>query len=186
MISIIFWLIVGIGAGIFLFYIGSSLLQIISGIGEICLGDNGAFIIWLIIILGGAALLFLQLMDRKRRSQIIERRDKRLFRLYRRYGQIDKEMRKKYRLSPVCLTYSHKDIENIDDFLRLRDEAHKIDTIIYGKEYNRCVKYVKGGRTFFYTPMKKKDRRKALRKFRLLQLGYYLAIYEESKVLGTC
>ncbi len=59
MISIIFWLIVGIGAGIFLFYIGSSLLQIISGIGEICLGDNGAFIIWLIIILGGAALLFL-------------------------------------------------------------------------------------------------------------------------------
>jgi hypothetical protein len=59
MISIIFWLVVGIGAGIFLFYIGSSLLQIISGIGEICLGDNGAFIIWLIIILGGAALLFL-------------------------------------------------------------------------------------------------------------------------------
>jgi hypothetical protein len=59
MISIIFWLIVGIGAGIFLFYIGSSLLQIISGIGEICLGDNGAFIIWLIIILGGAAWLFL-------------------------------------------------------------------------------------------------------------------------------
>lgn len=59
MISIIFWLIVGIGAGIFLFYIGSSLLQIINGIGEICLGDNGAFIIWLIIILGGAALLFL-------------------------------------------------------------------------------------------------------------------------------
>jgi hypothetical protein len=59
MISIIFWLIVGIGAGIFLFYIGSSLLQIISGIGEICLGDNGAFIIWLIIILGGAVLLFL-------------------------------------------------------------------------------------------------------------------------------
>ena len=59
MISIIFWLVVGIGAGIFLFYIGSSLLQIISGIGEICLGDNGAFIIWLIIILGGAAWLFL-------------------------------------------------------------------------------------------------------------------------------
>jgi hypothetical protein len=59
MISIIFWLVVGIGAGIFLFYIGSSLLQIISGIGEICLGDNGAFIIWLIIILGAAALLFL-------------------------------------------------------------------------------------------------------------------------------
>ena len=59
MISIIFWLIVGIGAGIFLFYIGSSLLQIISGIGEVCLGDNGAFIIWLIIILAGAAWLFL-------------------------------------------------------------------------------------------------------------------------------
>ena len=59
MISIIFWLIVGIGAGIFLFYIGSTLLQIISGIGEVCLGDNGAFIIWLIIILAGAAWLFL-------------------------------------------------------------------------------------------------------------------------------
>lgn len=125
-------------------------------------------------------------MDRKRRSRIIEKRDKKLFRLYRRYCQIDKEMRKRYYLSPVCLTYSHKAIENIDDFLRLRDEAHKIDIILYRKEYNRCVKYVKGGGTFFYTPMKKKERRKALRKFRLLQLGHYLAIYEESKVLGTC
>jgi hypothetical protein len=86
----------------------------------------------------------------------------------------------------VCLTYSHKDIENIDDFLRLRDEAQKIDIIIYRKEYNRCVKYVKGGGTFFDTPMKKKERRKALRKFRLLQLGYFLAMYEESKVSGTC
>ena len=125
-------------------------------------------------------------MERKRRSRIIEKRDKRLFRLHRRYCQIDKEMRKKYHLSPVCLTYSHKDIENIDDFLRLRDEAQKIDIIIYRKEYNRCVKYVKGGGTFFDTPMKKKERRKALRKFRLLQLGSFLAMYEESKVSGTC
>jgi hypothetical protein len=81
----------------------------------------------------------------------------------------------------VCLTYSHKDIENIDDFLRLRDEAHKIDIILYRKEYNRCVKYVKGGGTFFYTPMKKKERRKALRKFRQYQLGYYPMMYEESR-----
>ena len=96
-------------------------------------------------------------------------------------------MQKKYHLSPVCLVYSHKEsIEDIDDFLRLRDEAHKIDIILYRKEYNRCLKYVKGGGTFFYSPMKKKERRKALRKFRLLQLGYYLAMYEESKVPETC
>ena len=126
-------------------------------------------------------------MDRKRRSRIIEKRDKRLFRLYRRYWKIDKEMQKKYHLSPVCLVYSHKEsIEDIDDFLRLRDEAYKIDIILYEKEYNRCVKYVKGGSTFFYTPMKKKERRKTLRKFRQLQLGYYLAMYEESRVSGTC
>ena len=86
------------------------------------------------------------------------------------------------------LTYSFNgSIEDIDDFLRLRNEARKIKNILYGKEHNRCVKYVKGGGTFFYTPMKKKEQRKALRKFRQLQLGYYLAImYEESVVPGTC
>ena len=125
-------------------------------------------------------------MDRKRRSRFIEKKDKRLFRLNRRYWQIDKEMRKKYLLSLMGLTYSFNgSIEDIDDFLRLRNEARRIKNILYGKEHNRCVKYVKGGGTFFYTPMKKKERRKALWKFR--QLRYYLAImYEESVVPGTC
>ena len=85
------------------------------------------------------------------------------------------------------LTYSFDgSTEDLDDFLRLRNEANKIKSILYGKEYNRCVKYVKGGGTFFYTPMKKKERRKALRKFRQLPLGYYLATYEESIVSETC
>jgi hypothetical protein len=35
------------------------------------------------------------------------------------------------------------------------------------------VNYVKDGGTFFYTPMKKKERRKALRKFQQFQLEYY-------------
>ena len=127
-------------------------------------------------------------MDRKRRRRIIEKRDKKLFRLNRLYWQIDKEMQNKYHLSLMGLTYSFNgSIEDIDDFLRLRNEARRIKNILYGKEHNRCVKYVKGGGTFLYTPMKKKERRKALRKFRQLQLGYYLAImYEESVVPGTC
>lgn len=73
----------------------------------------------------------------------------------------------------------YKSVDEIDEFLKLRDEGVQLFDTIYNKEYKRCVKYVKGGGTFFYTPMMKKARRKALRKFRLNPLGYYLKIYED-------
>ena len=71
-----------------------------------------------------------------------------------------------------------KSVDEIDEFQKLRDEGERISDTIYNKEYKRCVKYVKGGGTYFYTPMMKKERRKALRKFRQNPLGYYQKIYE--------
>ena len=84
----------------------------------------------------------------------------------------------------------NKSVDEIDEFLKLRDEGERISDTIYNREYKRCVKYVKGGRcvkyvkgggTYFYTPMMKKERRKALRKFRLNPLGYYQKIYEDDQ-----
>ena len=117
---------------------------------------------------------------RGRRSRLIDQRNKRIYQLYRRFWAINKELRKKYQVSLNGLSLSFNQSEDeIDDFLKLRDEGEKLFDTIYHKEYKRCVKYVKGGGTFFYTPMKKKARRKALRKFRLNPLGYYLKIYED-------
>lgn len=119
---------------------------------------------------------------RRRRSRLIDKRNKRIYQLYRRFWAINKELRKKYQVSLNGLSLSFNQSEDeIDDFLKLRDEGEKLFDTIYHKEYKRCVKYVKGGGTFFYTPMKKKARRKALRKFRLNPLGYYLKIYEDDR-----
>ena len=116
---------------------------------------------------------------RERRSRLIDKRNKRIYQLYHRYIAIDKELRKKYQVSLNSLFSLNKSVDDIDGFLKLRDEGERISDTIYNKEYKRCVKYVKGGGTFFYTPMMKKERRKALRKFRLNPLGYYLKIYED-------
>ena len=116
---------------------------------------------------------------RGRRSRLIDKRNKRIYQLYHRYKAIDKELRKKYQMNLNGYLSFNKSVDEIDEFLKLRDEGEKLFDIIYNKEYKRCVKYVKGGGTFFYTPMMKKERRKALRKFRLNPLGYYLKIYED-------
>lgn len=111
-----------------------------------------------------------------------EFKDKRIFRLYRRYKEIEKELKKQYPVHffPYPIGYSFKvPIDNLSHFLLLRDEAMRIERILYNKEYKRYVKYVRGGNTFFYTPMKKKERRKAQRKFRHLPIGYFQQVYEE-------
>ena len=119
---------------------------------------------------------------RERRSRLIDRRNKRIYQLYHRFWAINKELNQKYQVSLNSLSLSFKtSVEDIDGFLALRDEGERISETIYNKEYKRCVKYVKGGGTYFYTPMKKKARRKALRKFRLNPLGYYLKIYEDDQ-----
>ena len=117
---------------------------------------------------------------RRRRSRLIDKRNKRIYQLYHRYRAIDKELWKKFHVH-LNSYLSLKNIDEIDEFLKLRDEGERISVTIYDKEYKRCVKYVKGGGTYFYTPMMKKERRKALRKFRLNPLGYYLKIYEDDQ-----
>ena len=116
---------------------------------------------------------------RRTRSRLIDKRNKRIYQLYHRYIAIDKELWKKYHVHVIGLLPFKKTEDEIDNFLKLRDEGEKLFDTIYHKEYKRCVKYVKGGGTYFYTPMMKKERRKALRKFRLNPLGYYLKIYED-------
>ena len=118
---------------------------------------------------------------RGKRSRLIDKRNKRIYQLYHRYIAIEKELRKKYKMSLNGYLSFSKSVDEIDEFLKLRDEGERISDTIYNKEYKRCVKYVKGGGTYFYTPMMKKERRKALRKFRLNPLGYYLKIYEDDQ-----
>jgi hypothetical protein len=118
---------------------------------------------------------------RGRRSRLIDKRNKRIYQLYHRYIAIDKELRKKYQMNLNGYLSFNKSVDEIDEFLKLRDKGEKISETIYNKEYKRCVKYVKGGGTYFYTPMMKKERRKALRKFRLNPLGYYQKIYEDDQ-----
>lgn len=118
---------------------------------------------------------------RGRRSRLIDKRNKRIYQLYHRYIAIDKELRKKYQMNLNGYLSFKKSVDEIDEFLKLRDEGERISDTVYNKEYKRCVKYVKGGGTYFYTPMMKKERRKALRKFRLNPLGYYLKIYEDDQ-----
>ena len=96
---------------------------------------------------------------RGRRSRLIDKRNKRIYQLYHRYWAINKELKKKYQISLNGLSLSFcRPVDEVVKFLELRDEATIISNIIYKIEYNTCVKYVQGGGTFFYTPMKKKER----------------------------
>ena len=111
-----------------------------------------------------------------------ELKDKCIFRLYRRYKEIEKELKKQYPVHffPCPIGYSFKaPIDNLSQFLQLRDEAMRIERIIYNNEYKRYVKYVKGGNTFFYAPMKKKEKRKSQRKFRHLPIAYFQQLYKD-------
>ena len=118
---------------------------------------------------------------RGRRSRLIDKRNKRIYQLYHRYRAIAKELRKKYQMNLNGYLSFNKSVDELDEYLKLRNEGERISDTIYNKEYKRCVKYVKGGGTYFYTPMMKKERRKALRKFRMNPLEYYLKIYEDDQ-----
>ena len=54
-----FWFIVGAAIGAYLLWMSGMLCEIVSGVGELIFGDNGAYVIWLIIILGGIVWFFL-------------------------------------------------------------------------------------------------------------------------------
>ncbi len=58
MISLAIWLAIGAAIGYFLFYLGSTIIEIITGVGE-CFGDNGGIIIWILIIFGILALFII-------------------------------------------------------------------------------------------------------------------------------
>ena len=113
-----------------------------------------------------------------------EVKNKRIFRLYRRYMEIERELEIIFPVHfcafPKWYTF-HKDIDDIESFLKLRDEAIRIKHIIYNKEYKRFVKYVNGGNTYSFTPMKKKERKKSLRR----QFGIRLEQRELIGVLNT-
>ena len=59
MLSLALWFIIGCGIAVFLFYLGSTVLEIITLSFECILGDNGAFIGWPLLILGIIALVIL-------------------------------------------------------------------------------------------------------------------------------
>lgn len=59
MLSLALWFIIGCGIAVFLFYLGSTILEIITLSFECILGDNGAFIGWPLLILGIIALVIL-------------------------------------------------------------------------------------------------------------------------------
>ena len=56
---LVFWFIIGCGIAYFLFYLLGTILEIITLIGDCCLGDIGGILIWIIIVVGGLVLLFL-------------------------------------------------------------------------------------------------------------------------------
>ena len=115
-----------------------------------------------------------------------EVKNKRIFRLYRRYVEIERELENTFPVHfyafPKWYTFQ-KHIDDMDYFLKLRDEAISIKYIIHKKEYKRFVKYVNGGNTYSFTPLKKKERKKSLRKLSRLSIGHFLMIYEEDKDL---
>lgn len=86
---------------------------------------------------------------RGRRNRLIDKRNKRLYQLYHRYISIDKELWKKYHVHINGLLPFNDSVDEIDEFLKLRNERERISDTIYNKEYKRCVKYVKGGGTYF-------------------------------------
>ena len=111
-----------------------------------------------------------------------ELKNKRIFRLHRRQKEIKRELTKKFpvHFSLFPLWYSFNGpVGDIDYFLQLRDEALRIERLIYNKEYKRYVKYVKGGNTYFYSPIKKKERRKALRKSKQIPIEHFVQLYED-------
>jgi len=57
MISLFFWLLLGVGLGLFLVYMIYCIFSIINGLFD-CMGDNGSIIGWTIVI-GGILLIFL-------------------------------------------------------------------------------------------------------------------------------
>ena len=57
MLSLALWFLIGCGIAVFLFYLGS--LEIITLSFECILGDNGAFIGWLLLIAGIIAIIIL-------------------------------------------------------------------------------------------------------------------------------
>jgi len=59
MLSLALWFLLGCGIAVFLFYLGSTILEIITLSFECILGDNGAFIGWLLLIAGIIALIIL-------------------------------------------------------------------------------------------------------------------------------
>ena len=122
-----------------------------------------------------------RVMSKKaQRSKQIERSCKKLYLEERKSKEITREMRK---MSQGASPYYYRGMKQIDDiqyFLELRNEAERIYSN-YIRHRGKWIEYVKGGGTFFYTPMKKKERRKALRKHRLFPLSYYMQIQEEDK-----
>ena len=59
MLSLAFWFIVGCGIAYFLFYLLGTILEIITLIGDCCLGDNGGILIWIAIIIGVIAMMII-------------------------------------------------------------------------------------------------------------------------------
>jgi len=123
--------------------------------------------------------------ERRTRRRLITKRNKRVFQLYRRYKHIAKFVRSQYKVNIEFYSHAFDVSVDIDKFLKLRDEACKIYNIVYVWEYRRFVKYVKGGNTYYYTPMMKKERHKSLRKYRQHPLSYYEQIYEDERSLGN-
>ncbi len=111
-----------------------------------------------------------------------EQRIKRINRLYTRFQDIKIELKKKYHTHFVASIKEcslKSDIDDIEGFLLLLNEATKLNDIILCWDYKRYLKYAKGEAIYFYTPKKKKERRKSLRKIRNRPLSYYEQIYEE-------
>ena len=71
---------------------------------------------------------------RGRRSRLIDKRNKRIYQLYHRYIAIDKELRKKYQMNLNGYLSLKKSIDEIDEFLKLRDDGERISDTIYNKE----------------------------------------------------
>ncbi len=110
-----------------------------------------------------------------------EEKNKHINRLYARYQAGKVELEKKYHVRFAyprggCLKSS---IDDIEGCLILLNEVTKLHDSIFRKGYNQYLKYVKGGGRYFKTCIKKKERRRALPKFRNLPISYYQQIYKE-------
>ena len=59
MFSLALWFLVGCGIAVFLFYLGSTIIDIITMSFEGIFGDNGAFIGWLFLLVGIVVFIIL-------------------------------------------------------------------------------------------------------------------------------